>query len=59
MEFDVIAVLPEQKVSRLRVSADSAAALSQLPALHGAVIVSAEAVRQIASQRAGKFQLPL
>lgn len=59
MEFDVVAVLPGQKVSRLRVAADSAAALSQLPALHGAVIVSAEAVGRIAGQRAGKFQLPL
>lgn len=59
MEFDVVAVLPGQKVSRLRVSADSAAVLSQLPPLHGAVIVSAEAVTRVASQRGGKFQLPL
>lgn len=59
MEFDVVAVLPGQKVSRLRVVAESAAALSQIPALHGAAIVSAKAVGQVAGQRAGKFQLPL
>lgn len=59
MEFDVVAVLPGQKLSCLRVAADSVAALPQAPALQGAVIISSVAVGRIAGQRAGKFQLPM
>ncbi len=59
MEFDVVAVFPGQRVSRLRVAADSAAALPQAAALQGAVIVSSVAAGRLAGQSAGKFQLPL
>lgn len=58
MEFDVVAILPGQNVSRLRVEADSAAALSQVPVLQGAVIVSSKLASRGAGPR-GKFQLSL
>ena len=60
MEFDVLAVQPEKGLVRLRVSADSAAALAQSPLLLGAVIVSADAVAPgRTSRRSGKFELAL
>lgn len=60
MEFDVVAVRPGQGIAHLRLTADSAAELALLPALGGALIISAEPVRVGGRQRrAGRFQLPL
>jgi general secretion pathway protein F len=60
MEFDVIALLPGQGASRLRVTADSAADLPLANSLQGAVIVSATPVAQgLRFGRPGKFHLPL
>lgn len=59
MDFSVLAVFPERGVSRLEVSADSAAEVGLSPALQGAVVISVEPLTKRRVRRTGRFDLAL
>jgi len=60
MNYEVTAIFPPQRVSRLRVVADSPDLVARLPALQGGIVVSVRPLgRQAKRSKPGKFPLSL